>query len=106
MRRSVIATTFAILVATSAHAQTWIALDAQPAGTPATIILNAALSSQSTSVFDVTIHGFYVTQKLGSDAQTYQDIQVPGLPNKAQHGAPNLPVVRVDLGIVNGGDQA
>ena len=49
MRSSVIATTFAILVATSAHAQapTWVALDTQP-GQPATVVFRPR-SSQSTS---------------------------------------------------------
>src|SRR5262245_51184517 len=99
----------ALALATTAHAQpgpTWVPLDAQPAGTPATIVFQAALSSPSTSVFDITIHGFWSTSKVGEAGSVYQSIEVPGLPNKAQHGAPNLPVARFDLGLVNGADVA
>src|SRR5438105_2094564 len=108
-RAQVAALGFAAALATTAHAQsgpTWIALDAQPQGTPASVVFNAALSSASTSVLDVTIHGFWSTQMVGSDAQVYQSLEVPGLPNKSQHGAPNLPVCRFDLGLTNGADAA
>lgn len=108
MRRFVIAAVLATFAAATAHAQSpsWVALDAQPAGTPATIVFNAALSSPSLSVLDVTIHGFWSTPMVGSDAQVYQSLEVPGLPNKSQHGAPNLPVARFDLGLTNGADAA
>jgi hypothetical protein len=90
-------------LAASAYAQspTWVALDAQPAGTPATVALNPDASSQATSVFDVTIHGFWSTPMVGAGGAVYQSIEVPGLPNLRQLGAPNLPVVRVDLGLIN-----
>jgi hypothetical protein len=110
-RPAQVAAAFALLTifaTATAHAQSpsWVALDAQPQGTPATVVFNAALSSQSTSVLDVTIHGFWSTQKTGTDGRIYQSLEVPGLPNKAQHGAPNLPVARFDLGLTNGADVA
>jgi hypothetical protein len=91
---------------TRAQSSAWIALDARPAGTPAGVVFNADASSPSTSVLDVSIHGFWVVQKTGADGRIYQSIEVPGLPNKAQQGAPNLPVCRFDLGLTTGAEAA
>ncbi len=112
-RRALFAATLmlwpALLAPSPSHAQsgpTWVALDTQPAGTPASVVFNADASSPSLSVLDVSISGFWVTQKTGTDGRLYQSIEVPGLPNKGQHGAPDLPVCRFDLGLVNGASQA
>ena len=86
--------------------RTWVALDSQPAGTPASVVFNVDASSMSESVLDVGISGFWVQQKTGSDGRLYQSLEVPGLPGMGQHGAPNLPVCRFDLGVTNGGDAA
>ena len=88
-----------------AHAQAgsgtvWVALDRQPAGTPAQVILNHDLSSPTQTWFDVYISGFYATTRVGPDAIVYQDLSVPGLPSDDAPGEPRLPIVRAELGIV------
>lgn len=107
--RSALAALFALLGVLapfgSARAQgtggpPWVALDSQPAGTPARVILNTDLSGPYQTYFDVFVSGFYVTTRLGDDGRTYQDLSVPGLPSYAIPGEPRVPIVRVDLGIV------
>src|SRR5262245_42540276 len=93
-----------------AHAQGagayWVALDASPPGTRATITYEAALSSPSESVVQITIPGFWVTTKAGPGTSVYQDLSVPGLGNVTVLGAPHLPIVRFDLGVVTSASYA
>jgi peptidase C25-like protein len=78
----------------------WVALDAQPAGTPARIVLNTDLSGPNQTYFDVFVSGFYATTRVGPDGRTYQELSVPGLPSYVIPGEPRVPIVRADLGIV------
>jgi hypothetical protein len=98
------ATSFALLAngALAQSQQRWIPFDTTPPGTPAEIKLDGDRSDATISSFDVYIHGFWVTDKVGGDGKTYQVITCPGLPTMNQLGAPDLPVGRVDLGIATG----
>ena len=78
----------------------WVPLDAEPAGTPARVVVNRDLSGANQTYLDVFIAGFYVTTRLGDDGRTYQDIAVPGLPSLSTPGEPRLPILRADLAIV------
>jgi len=91
-----------------ASAQTgplWIALDPMPPGTPADVIL-LPNSSPTSTTFEVSIHGFWRWNRMGPDQVPYQQISVPGLQSILQIGAPELPVLRFDLGIVTGAPNA
>lgn len=84
----------------------WVSLDGQPEGTSARVVLNTDLSDPATTSLDVFISGFYVATRTGDDGRVYQDVRVPGLPNRTIPGQPALPEVRVDLGIVTGASGA
>lgn len=77
----------------------WVALDSQPAGTPARVTVDATRSGPQQTWIDVQISGFYAVTRVGSDGRVYQDLSIPGLPNLDQPGEPHLPIVRADLGV-------
>jgi len=81
---------------------TWYSIDGQPAGTPAQIVIDAAASDATRTVGTLTISGFWVTPKTAPDGSSYNDIQVPGLGNMNQTGAPHLPRATFDVGVVTG----
>jgi hypothetical protein len=89
-----------LALAQGAGGPLWVALDGQPAGTPARVVLNTDLSTEVQTYLDVFISGFYVSTRLGDDGRTYQDIDVPGLPSGSAPGEPRLPIVRAEIGIV------
>jgi hypothetical protein len=86
--------------AAAQNARVWVSFDNQPEGTPAQLVLDAQASDPSVSVIDVTISGMWMTPRMGPDQVTYQDLEIPGLPNLTRIGAPRLPVARFDLGVV------
>jgi hypothetical protein len=92
------------LLALSARAQNappvWVSLDNSPAGSPARITVDPQLSGPFHSEVDVVIPGFWITQRIGTDNLTYQQLEVPGLGVVGQLGAPQLPVASFDLGLV------
>lgn len=49
---------------------TWVALDAQPPGTPPSVVVDRINSTEDQSVFNITIHGFY-----------FEPINLPGIGN-------------------------
>ena len=95
-----------LLGAAIAHAQAtppaWVSIDGSPPDTPASFTLDATASSPEHSMFDLVVHGFWMTPRLGDDGLTYQQISVPNLPSVNEYGAPELPLLRIALGIVTG----
>lgn len=85
-----------------AHAQspppTWVAIGGASEGTPAEIVLDTKASTSQQSVFDVYVHGYWRTDRVGDDAMTYQVIEVPGLTSLHTLGAPDLPAGVVNVG--------
>jgi hypothetical protein len=90
--------------ASSAQAS-WVALDNSPAGTPADIVFDSQASNPSESFFDVFVHGFWSTPRVGTDNLTYQQISVPGLNVLQTIGSPELPYAPVEMGVVTGAAQ-
>ncbi len=103
-RKALLSLACFLSVSALAHAQQrqWISLDGSPPGTRTELKLDTNASTPSQSFFDVFVHGFYVSDKTGSDGQVYQVIDVPDMPGLNQLGAPDLPVLRDHLGIVTG----
>ena len=89
------------LAASPARAQTraWYPLDESPAGTPAQVVLITGASGPSQTVFDVIVHGFWGETRIGPGGTTYTKIDIPGLQNLGQVGAPHLPVARKLLAV-------
>jgi hypothetical protein len=83
----------------------WVALDNSPAGTPADITFDAQASDPTASFFDIVVHGFWSTPRVGTDNLTYQQISVPGLNVLQTIGSPELPYAPVELGVVTGAAQ-
>lgn len=81
----------------------WTSFDGSPAGTPAQVTINTALSGPEATVFDLALHGLYLEPKTGPDGKAYQRLVIPGLASLEQEGAPQLPALRAILGVVNGG---
>ncbi|MGH7682024.1 MAG: C25 family cysteine peptidase, partial [Candidatus Eiseniibacteriota bacterium] len=84
----------------------WVSLDGSPTGTRAQVVVNTDLSNRSQTWLDVTISGFFVTTRVGTDGRTYQDLNVPGLPSMSAPGEPRLPIVRADLALSTDAIQA
>lgn len=83
-------------------AQTWVPLTTGAApGTPATVQLDAAASSDSETWVDIRIHGYWQTILTGPDSLTYTKIDVPGLDRLGQTGAPALPTARLRIAVAN-----
>jgi hypothetical protein len=82
--------------------RTWFALDTQPPGTPAQLVFDAAGSDANMTRGTLTISGFWLVSKTAPDGTPYNDVQVPGLTNLSQLGAPRLPAVQMDVGILTG----
>jgi hypothetical protein len=81
-----------------AQERQWVSIyPGMPEGTPADIVLDQNASTPFESFFDVIIHGFWVTNKVGDDQRTYQFIEVPGLGSHNQTGAPDLPALKCRL---------
>jgi hypothetical protein len=83
--------------AAQAGGRTWMPLDESPPGAAAQVTLEAAASTVSETFLDVTIHGFWVESRIGTDGVTYQKIDVPGLDHLGIVGAPHLSIVRERL---------
>jgi Peptidase family C25 len=77
-----------------AQTRAWFPLDESPPGSPAEVLLLPVASSENQTVFDVIIHGFWGETRLGPDGITYTKIDIPGLQNLGQVGAPHLPIAR------------
>jgi len=87
--------------------RTWVPLDDGKApGATAEIVLDRKSSGPQRSVFDLHIHGFWVTDKQGPDGRTYQHVEIPGLGSHNQQGAPDLPAYRFRLAVPVKGDGA
>jgi peptidase C25-like protein len=92
---------FFLFSGADALAQTpvWYPLDESPAGSPAEVVLLPAASSATQTTFDVIIHGFWAETRIGPGGTTYTKIDVPGLQNLGQVGAPHLPIARKLLAV-------
>ncbi|MDX2020098.1 MAG: C25 family cysteine peptidase [Deltaproteobacteria bacterium] len=75
----------------------WVGIAGAPIGTPAAI--TSAASNDSESVFDIAIAGYFLEEKTGPDGAKYTRMSIPGLGTFGQVGAPDLPVVRMDLAV-------
>ncbi|MEJ2590913.1 MAG: C25 family cysteine peptidase [Candidatus Thiodiazotropha sp.] len=70
----------------------WVSLDdSQKPGTAAVIATDPKQSSSRRTVFEITIPGFWMTDRKGDDGRIYQQIEIPGLGSHNQRGAPDLP---------------
>ena len=70
----------------------WVSLDdTQKPGTAAVIATDPKQSNSRRTVFEITIPGFWMTDKKGDDGRIYQQIEIPGLGSHNQLGAPDLP---------------
>lgn len=86
--------------------RTWTPLNSKkPPGTPADVVLDMGASDATKTVFDLSIHGFWVEEKQGPDGRTYQQIEIPGLGSFDETGAPDLPVLRFDLAVPTNAQQ-
>ncbi len=98
-------TLFAATTSLAQPPRTWVPLDTQPPGTPAQLVLDRANSDPNITRGSLTISGFWLVPRLAPDGTPYNDVQVPGLPNLEQTGAPRLPAVQIDVGILTGAQQ-
>jgi hypothetical protein len=81
---------------------TWVSLDGSPAGTPVSVTLDPEQSTPQQSIINLIVHGYWLTPRLGDDGRSYQQISAPGLYTTMEFGAPEMPVMRLALGIVTG----
>jgi len=77
----------------------WVSIGGSPVGAPATVKAVGDTSDSSTSVFDISINGYFLETKTGPDNQKYTRLVVPGLGAMGQVGAPDLPALRMDLAV-------
>jgi len=78
----------------------WMAIGGSSPGTPAEFRLDETQSSLTDTYLDLTIHGFWVTPRIGGDGMLYQQIQIPGLGVLQEAGYPELPVARAEVGVL------
>ncbi len=79
----------------------WVELDSsRPAGSPARLVIDEAASNDQMTQFELQLAGFYLVEKQGTDGRTYQQVVVPGLQERDEPGAPNLPGLLLHLAIV------
>jgi len=76
----------------------WISLDGSPPGTAPTLDFLLELSSSQESVFNVTIHGFWSTDRL-EQGQLYQELALPECGHLQLEGRPELPVLPVFMSV-------
>ncbi len=89
-----------------ARADGWVSLDGSPEGTAAQVTFDGFASDAGETHGHVVIHGFWRTSMQGPGPTTFDDIVVPGLSNFATPGAPRLPVIVFDVGIMTGAADA
>ncbi len=100
--RSALLTLLLLPLGEGARAQStpeWVPINGGASGTPATITLDARSSTSQQTVFDVAVHGFWKSTRVGADFQTYHVIEVPGLTSNNIVGDPDLPTARVNVAI-------
>jgi len=89
------------------QAPEWVTIDpSKPPGTQAEVVLNTSASSSSQTLLDIFIYGFWVTEKLGPDTQTYHVVEIPGIGSYSQVGAPDLPALRFNLAVPTDASEA
>ncbi len=78
----------------------WVPLTtAQPPGAEAELVHLPAQSTQSRSVFELRIHGFWREAVVGADGLPYDRIRIPGMGEMGQVGAPELPALRTRIAV-------
>src|SRR5690349_9642189 len=83
----------------------WVPLDNSKPGAPADVRLNREKSGLAQTVVEVVIHGFWLDPKQGPDGN-YGRVSIPGLGRVGPYGAPDLPVARFDIAVLNGAKEA
>ena len=103
MRKYVLAAAVSVCaaVAQPSPRAAWVPLDNSKPGTPADVRLNRDKSGLSQTVVEVVIHGFWLDPKQGPDGN-YARVSIPGLGRVDSYGAPDLPVARFDIAVLNG----
>lgn len=69
------------------------------------LIIEPVEGTETYAVFQVLIPGFWSRERIGDDQRTYTELRFPGLGSTLQKGAPNLPVLGLDLAVPTNAEQ-